>query len=292
MCNFEEKSVSAMRIDDHQSDGNQVPWMIPQTGSESPVSSDKDDQQSPVSVLESSLDAEDIYSGDFEKISADLQGLRMQLRLLKMEATDSADDTELISSDDELTTESQPLPDKEISPTFRDEEERDFSYVLDMLIVLGINTANRDQLLDMCYLSECPAGSDVFDVLENKYNSLILWPSPERKLLFDLTNDVIADIITSVMQHSSKGLSWSCSSRLDQEGFVEVVWQRVVELRQEMEYAHEGLFMDLGWVGSEDGIDLVASEVGKMVHEDLLQETISEFLGVTKSAMICGWNEP
>lgn len=216
----------------------------------------------------------------------------MQLRLLKMEATDSADDTELISSDDELTTESQPLPDKEISPTFRDEEERDFSYVLDMLIVLGINTANRDQLLDMCYLSECPAGSDVFDVLENKYNSLILWPSPERKLLFDLTNDVIADIITSVMQHSSKGLSWSCSSRLDQEGFVEVVWQRVVELRQEMEYAHEGLFMDLGWVGSEDGIDLVASEVGKMVHEDLLQETISEFLGVTKSAMICGWNEP
>uniref|UniRef100_A0A0D3FGY6 DUF4378 domain-containing protein n=1 Tax=Oryza barthii TaxID=65489 RepID=A0A0D3FGY6_9ORYZ len=281
VCNFEEKSVSAMRIDDHQSDGNQVPWMIPQTGSESPVSSDKDDQQSPVSVLESSLDAEDIYSG-----------LRMQLRLLKMEATDSADDTELISSDDELTTESQPLPDKEISPTFRDEEERDFSYVLDMLIVLGINTANRDQLLDMCYLSECPAGSDVFDVLENKYNSLILWPSLERKLLFDLTNDVIADIITSVMQHSSKGLSWSCSSRLDQEGFVEVVWQRVVELRQEMEYAHEGLFMDLGWVGSEDGIDLVASEVGKMVHEDLLQETISEFLGVTKSAMICGWNEP
>uniref|UniRef100_J3LMK1 DUF4378 domain-containing protein n=2 Tax=Oryza brachyantha TaxID=4533 RepID=J3LMK1_ORYBR len=285
VCKFEEKSVSATRIDDHQSDSNQAPWMI---RSESPVSSSKDEQQSPVSVLESSLDAEDIYSGDFEKISADLQGLRMQLRLLKMEATDSADDTELILSDDELTSASQPPPDKEISHAFRDEEERDFSYVLDMLIVLGINAANRDQLLDVCYLAECPAGPDVFDILENKYNSLILWPSPERKLLFDLANDVITDIITSLMQRSSKGLSWSWSTRLDQEGFVEVVWQRVIELRQEMEYAHEGLFMDLGWVGSEDGIDLIASEVGRMLHEDLLQETISGFLGVTKSAMFCG----
>uniref|UniRef100_A0A0D9VSL6 DUF4378 domain-containing protein n=1 Tax=Leersia perrieri TaxID=77586 RepID=A0A0D9VSL6_9ORYZ len=274
---FEEKLISVDRIDEHQSDGYQAQWMIPPTGSESPVSSNKDEQQSPVSVLESSLDGEDVYSG-----------LRMQLRLLKMEATDNADDNELILSDDELTTASQPLPDMEISHAFRDEEERDFSYVLDMLIVLGINAANRDQLLDMCYLLECSAGPDVFDILEDKYNSLILWPLSERKLLFDLTNDVIADIITSMMQRSSKELSWSCLTRLDQEGFVEVVWQRVVRLRQEMEYAQEGLFMDLEWAGSEGGIELVATEVGSMLHEDLLQETISQFLGVTESVVLCG----
>ncbi|KAG8096506.1 hypothetical protein GUJ93_ZPchr0013g35698 [Zizania palustris] len=289
VCKCQEHAVPLARIGDHQNNNDETQWMVTPTGSGSPVSSDKDDQQSPVSVLESSLDTEDVYSGDFEKISADLEGLKMQLRLLKMEATDNADDTELVLSDDDIATASQPLPDMEISSAFRDDEERDFSYVLDMLIVLGINAANRDQLLDMCYLSECPAGPDLFDVLEDKYNAIILWPSPERKLLFDLTNSVIADIITSLMQHSSKGLSQRCLTILDQEGFIEVVWQRVVQLRQEMECAQESLTMDLGWIGSEDGIDLVASDIERMLQEDLLQETITEFLGMTKSTAITAY---
>ena len=62
-----------MEIDDHHGDDNQTLCILP-NGSESPMSSSKDDQQSPVSVLDSSMDAEDVYSGDFEKISADLQG--------------------------------------------------------------------------------------------------------------------------------------------------------------------------------------------------------------------------
>ena len=61
-----------MEINDHHGDDNQT-LCIPPNGSESPMSSSKDDQQSPVSVLDSSMDAED-HSGDFEKISADLQG--------------------------------------------------------------------------------------------------------------------------------------------------------------------------------------------------------------------------
>jgi len=62
-----------VEINDHHGDDNQT-LCIPPNGSESPMSSSKDDQQSPVSVLDSSMDAEDVYSGDFEKISADLQG--------------------------------------------------------------------------------------------------------------------------------------------------------------------------------------------------------------------------
>ena len=62
-----------MEINDHHGDDNQTLCILP-NGSESPMSSSKDDQQSPVSVLDSSMDAEDVYSGDFEKISADLQG--------------------------------------------------------------------------------------------------------------------------------------------------------------------------------------------------------------------------
>ena len=66
-------SDSPKEINHHLGDDNQT-LCIPPNESESPANSNKDDQQSPVSVLESSMDAEDVYSGDFEKISADLQG--------------------------------------------------------------------------------------------------------------------------------------------------------------------------------------------------------------------------
>jgi len=125
--------------------------------------------------------------------------LRMQLQLLKRETTNSGDGTELfILGDDKVAC--QPLPEIEESQVFRDEEERDFSYVLDMLTGLGIHTANQDDLLENCYLLECPGGPDLYDELENKYSCLILWPPAERKLLFDITSAVLQDIITSLMQ--------------------------------------------------------------------------------------------
>ncbi|XP_062216008.1 uncharacterized protein LOC133916381 isoform X2 [Phragmites australis] len=282
------ESAFPVGIDHHQGDDNEN-LCIPPNGSVSPMSSNKDDQQSPVSVLESSMDAEDVYSGDFEKISTDLQELRMQLQLLKREATYSRDDTELfILSDAEMTC--QPLPETEESHafTFRDDEERDFCYVHDMLTNLGIHAANQEELLNNWYLLECPADHDLYGELEKKYSSLILWPQPERKLLLDITNAVLADIITSLMQCGSKASFKRWSPRWDQEGFVEMVWQRVVQLRQEMEFNQEGLFLDVEWVGSEDGTYLVGSDIGNTVQEELLEEIISDFLGVTKSFNLCG----
>ncbi|CAM0872572.1 unnamed protein product [Alopecurus aequalis] len=273
---------SPVGINHRHDSASQALWIDP-TGSESPVSCNNDDQPSPVSVLESSLDAEEVYSGDFEKISADIQGLRMQLQLLRTETTDDADDADhLVASDDEIALTNQPLPEMEISHAFMDEEERDFSYVLDMLALLGIDAAYQDGQLDMYCFSEHPAGPDIFDILENKYSSLILWPRSERMLLFDLTNAVIAEIMTSLVHHGSKGLLRRFSSRWDQEGFVEDVWQRVFQLREEMEYSQaDPLMMDLERHGSEDGIDLAGGEMSRMLLEDLVEETIAEFLGMT-----------
>ncbi|KAF8683730.1 hypothetical protein HU200_044662 [Digitaria exilis] len=279
-------SDSPVGIDHHQGGDNQI-LCIPPNGSGSPTTSNKDEQQSPVSVLGSSMDAEDVYSGDFEKISADLQELRMQLRLLKRETTDSGDDAELfILSDDE--TARQPLPEMEEAHAFRDEEERDFSYVFDMLTGLGIHTANQDELLENCYLLEFPAGPDLYDELENKYSNLILWPSAERKLLFDITSAVLGDIITSLMQSCSKGLLRMCLHCWDQEEFAEIVWQRVVQLRQETEFNQESLLLSVEWAGSEDGTYLVGSDIGSFLQEELLEEIIADFLGVVESTKICG----
>uniref|UniRef100_A0ACD5X3Q8 Uncharacterized protein n=1 Tax=Avena sativa TaxID=4498 RepID=A0ACD5X3Q8_AVESA len=280
---------SPVGIDHHHDSENHALWIHP-TGPESPMSSNNDDQPSPVSVLESSLDTEEVYSGDFEKISADIQGLRMQLQLLKAETTDDADGDadHLVASDDEIASTNQPLPELEISDAFRDEEERDFSYVLDMLTLLGIDAAYQDGQLDMYCFSEYPASPDLFDILENKYSSLILWPRSERMLLFDLTNAVVAEIMTSLVHHGSKGLLRRFSSRWDHEGFVEDVWQRVFQLRQEMDCSQaDPLMMDLELHGSEDGIDLVGSEIGTMLLDGLVEETVAEFLGRRQSGRFC-----
>ncbi|RLN16419.1 uncharacterized protein C2845_PM02G29840 [Panicum miliaceum] len=251
-------SDSPVEIVDHQGDDNQN-LCIPPNGSESPTSSNKDDQHK----------------------------LRMQLQLLKRETTNSGDGTELfILSDDKAAC--QPLPEIEESQAFRDEEERNFSYVLDMLTGLGIHTANQDDLLENCYLLECPAGPDLYDELENKYGCLILWPPAERKLLFDITSVVLQDIITSLMQSCSNGLLRICSPRWDQDEFAEMVWQRVVQLQEEMEFNQEGLFLSVEWAGSEDGAYLVGSDIGSILQEDLLEEIVADFLGVTKSAKLCG----
>jgi hypothetical protein len=214
----------------------------------------------------------------------------MQLQLLKTETTEDADATDhLIASDDEDASTNQPLPEMEISHAFMDEEERDFSYVLDMLTLLGIDAAYQDGQLDMYCFSEQPAGPDLFEILENKYSGLILWQRSERMLLFDLTNAVIAEVMTSLVHHGSKGLFRRFSSRWDQEGFVEYVWQGVFQLRQEMDYNQvDPLMMDLERHGSEDGIDLVGREIGTMVLEGLVEETIAEFRGMRRAARFCG----
>ncbi|KAL6907652.1 hypothetical protein ACP4OV_002691 [Aristida adscensionis] len=271
----ESESPLPVGNDRQQRDGNQT-LCIPSNGSESSMSSNKEDQQSPVSVLESSMDAEDV--GDFEKISADLQELRTQLRLFKRETTDSGNDTGVfILSDDEAACE--PPPEMEESHAFRDDEDRDFSYVLDIITDLGIHASNPDELVNHWYLVECAAGFDVHDKLEEKYSGLILWPRPERKLLFDITNAVLADIISPLMKCGSKGLLRRSSPGWDQEGFVEMVWQRVVQLREETEFNQAGLFLDVEWVGSEDGIYLVGSDIASILQEDLMEEVITEFLG-------------
>jgi hypothetical protein len=67
------ESKSSVGIDHQQIDDNQT-LCIPPNGPKLSTSSKKVDRQSLISVLEPSVNAEGVYSGDFEKIGADLQG--------------------------------------------------------------------------------------------------------------------------------------------------------------------------------------------------------------------------
>ncbi|KAL6896800.1 hypothetical protein ACP4OV_007372 [Aristida adscensionis] len=239
----------------------------------------EDDQPSPVSVLESSLDTEDVCSGGFEKISADLQELRMQLRLLKMEATENAvDSDQVLSSNNEISASCKPLSETgQTSNTFWDADERDFSYVLDMLTCLGIQSDEQDFLLNACYLCECPAGSEIYDSLEKKYSMLILWPQSERRLLFDMTNDALMDVVTCLTDCGREGMV-KYHSKWDKEAILQEVWRRVCRQRREAECFQEERLMGVGWLDCGDVTSEMVGEIGSMIDEDLFEEVIAELL--------------
>ena len=205
----------------------------------------------------------------------------MQLRLLKMEATDNTDETELaLFSEDEAATSCELVNESgPTSCTFLDENERDFSYVVDMLTCLGIQSAEQDLLLGARCLLRSPACSDVYANLEKKYRKLILWPQSERRLLFDLTSDILVDIITCLTQCGSQGLMKKCqlSMKWDREEFVQEVWERVCRQRRETECFQEEKLMGVGWLDCEDVTDEIAADVGSMLGDDLLEEAIAEF---------------
>ncbi|RLN35989.1 hypothetical protein C2845_PM03G17270 [Panicum miliaceum] len=199
----------------------------------------REDDQPPVSVFESSLGTEDGCSGGFEKISADLQGkeakfsveLRMQLRLLKIEATDNDDETELaLSSDDGISTSCKP----------------------------------RNE-----------AGSDVYGSLEKKYGKYILWPQSDRRLLFDLTNDALMGVVTS-LTHSGMRKKWQSRKR-GKEGVLDHVWERVCQQRREAECFKEERLMGVGWLDCEDVTYQIVGELESMLGADLLEE-VAELL--------------
>ncbi|XBI88593.1 hypothetical protein VPH35_026540 [Triticum aestivum] len=267
------------RCDDNEAPSDHLTELV------SVVSSNEDEQPSPVSVLGSSVDAEDCCSGGFEKISADLQGLRMQLRLLKMEATGDGDDETdlaLFTDDDEAAANCEPANESAptTSRTFRDEDERDFSYVADMLTFLGsIQSSEHDLLLDARYLSGSRGRGDVYDDLERKYGELVLWPRPERRLLFDLANDVLVDTITYLTQcGSQQGLAKKCQLGMewDKEQITEEVWERVRRQRRETECFQEEKLMGVGWLDCEDVTDEIVEDIGSMLGEDLLEEAIAD----------------
>ncbi|XP_062188687.1 uncharacterized protein LOC133891972 isoform X2 [Phragmites australis] len=274
-----DSATQAERNAHDQYKGNPTP-SSPSIELVSHMSHHEDDQPSPVSVLESSLDAEDGCSGGFEKISADLQELRMQLRLLKMEATDDADGTELISSsDDEISDSCKPLSETgQASDTFWDADERDVSYVLDMLTCLGIQSDEQDFLLNACYSWECPAGGAIYESLEKKYSRLILWPQSERRLLFDLTNDALMDVIACLTHCGSQWMLKKWQSKWDKEGVLEEVWGRVCRQRREAECFQEERLMGVGWLDCEDVTNQIVGEIGSMLDEDLLEEVIDDLL--------------
>ncbi|KAG8063858.1 hypothetical protein GUJ93_ZPchr0003g17404 [Zizania palustris] len=227
------------------------------------------EQPSPVSILELPTDEDSCCSGYFKNDFQDMPNVEKLIDDSQLQYEEVS-----MSSDDDNDSFCQSLE------ALLVEEEMNFSYLLDILISSGMIVADLQLLCKSWHSPGCPVGPHVFDRLERKYNKIAVWPRPERRLLFDLANSVLSEILAPCIDINP----WVKSSRLfssvwGPEGPVEVVWQTIVRQQEEIAVGHlDDKVLDREWLEVADGINMVGKQIAKMLHGDLLDEVILEFL--------------
>ncbi|ONK61883.1 uncharacterized protein A4U43_C08F34560 [Asparagus officinalis] len=239
-------------------------------GAECELTSSVDAKQpSPVSVLEHQLEEGESSPECFEKINTHLQGLRMQLQLLRLES-------DTYNTECESTGEcNSPPQNGQMLQIYENEEDRDYSYLLDIVTNLGL-----DSLANTCCFLKHPEDLDVFENLEEKYGVIVEWSKSERKLLFDVVSLILEDTLSPWTDEEP----WLNPKRKfgpvwDHERLVEKVWQMVIRLRNDSSAGKsEESILDPRWLDFRYELDTIGKEIEGMLKDDLLEELISEFI--------------
>ncbi|XP_042511282.1 uncharacterized protein LOC122086501 isoform X2 [Macadamia integrifolia] len=250
---------------------------------ESPASSKEVDQPSPVSVLELPF-VEDMSSGSecFERVSADLNGLRMQLQLLKLESSDPyRDGIELfVSSDEDTGEESVGLSEEkgEHMGRLSTGENRDYFYVVDVFVDSGLDFMDREMVLAASHSLECPVDPVVFEKLEKKYGEQLTWQRSERKLLFDRINYGLMEILRpSLDPHPWVKPAMRRLTTRYEESLVDDLWKLLVNQGEEEtnDSSEKVLDREMRWLEIGDDIDVVGREIEKLLLDELIGELVS-----------------
>ncbi|KAG6536634.1 hypothetical protein ZIOFF_001692 [Zingiber officinale] len=162
---------------------------------------------------------------------------------------------------------------------FMDKEERDYTYLLDILFVSGIHSSKQNNLFNACHLPEYPVNPTLFEKLEKKFGKLVSWSKSERKLMFDMTNSTLAEILAPCMDP----LPWVNSIRTigpmwSSEGLIERSWKILVKKRAELSFGNaEDKALDFKWLDLGDHINDIGCEIARLLKEELLEELV-EFI--------------
>uniref|UniRef100_A0A1D1XY48 Argininosuccinate lyase n=1 Tax=Anthurium amnicola TaxID=1678845 RepID=A0A1D1XY48_9ARAE len=232
---------------------------------------------SPVSVLEPPEENES--SECFEMVNASIQELRMQIQLLKSESRNTYAVSSVIPYDGDAGGECDGVFQAGgIQVTFNAEEHMEFCYLRNILAESGFYDADWNMLFCACFSPEPLISPDVFEEVETMYDD-DTWQRTERKLLFDLMNSVLADILTRNVDPRP----WIKPRRIGFTGcnkhLADDLWQSLVRLRMDGggDPSGEGT-LDLRWLDLRDDIDAVGIEIERMVNNDLLEELVSEIM--------------
>ncbi|XP_073289341.1 uncharacterized protein [Primulina huaijiensis] len=239
---------------------------------DSSESSKEADHPSPVSVLQVPF-AEDASSSSksFERVRAELHELRMQLQLLKMQSSEYSE-VSLIPLEEEVS---------ELSPIVYgknhvlETEGWEVSYALDVLNNSSMEESNPGTVKKN-HSPECPLDPGLFDDLEKKYSDLTVGSRPERRLLFD----TISSAIFQVSQHQDGLLPWvmpklgNLQMTRDKEGIRDNVVKLINQDFPSGDVSETVLDKEMLWSDSKQEVDLVGSEIEKLLIDDLISDII------------------
>lgn len=212
---------------------------------------DKADNPSPISTIGCQSQEHESSPDSFEKVSAGLQELQIQLQLLRESNNDSTENGTLASSEDDSIPEFNCFD-------YKNEEDRDYSYVVDALALLSPR-AFQNTSIDHVF----------FTKLEKKYSKIEEWSKSERKLLFDITNSIAETYVCTNRRRVSVP---------DTKSLNEVVWEKVVRLRKESDVGkQENSVLDPKWLDLEDDTDIIGKEIAEKLMDSLMEECDADF---------------
>ncbi|ESW16473.1 hypothetical protein PHAVU_007G159500 [Phaseolus vulgaris] len=255
------------------STGVTVNHETPVPGLESSCCKDAD-QPSPVSILEPAF-TDDLSSCSecFESLNADLQGLRMQLQLLKLESEDYVEGPMTVSDEDgEEVSPGMLAADKGLC--LRTEDSWECSYIIDVLSESGIDGVHLDTILEVWHSLECPVSLSVFDELEERYSDGTACSRSQRRLLFDNINIGILKI-SEQFSFSRSAIRNAIGSNLTKKGFRDGLLRMLVDEGKVRDGGQGNVVVgESEWMDLKVYIDTIAREVERSLLDDLVAEII------------------
>ncbi|KAJ6778425.1 AFADIN [Salix koriyanagi] len=255
-----------------------IPMHPPLDEVETSASLKEADQPSLVSVLETPF-PDDLSPGSecFESLSADLNGLRMQLQLLRLNSEAYEEGSVLIISSDEDVEEG---PVGFTEPAQVAEESSEFSYMADVLLNSGINDVDPDTFLRTLHSPECPVNPLIFEEVEKKYCNHASWPRSDRRLLFDRLNLALL----MIYQQYANSRPWVSSATMAGPKWIKNgLKYRVCELvashdmRAYRDTAAEKILdRESQWLDLREDVDIIGREIERLLTEELVRELAAE----------------
>lgn len=158
-------------------------------------------------------------------------------------------------------------------------ENRDFSYVVDVLSELGFPTLNLEIESDAWCCQGYALNPLVFDSLEKKYGKQTFWERSERKLLFDRMDLGLMEIARSLdpINTQRKPLSKRFGSMQNQELVEEELWALLVKQEEESKRASctKVCGGEMEWLEIETYTYLIVKEVESLILDELVEEFVS-----------------
>ncbi|XP_009143502.1 uncharacterized protein LOC103867201 [Brassica rapa] len=218
-------------------------------------SAEEGDQPSPQASLHDEFSSN---SECFESLSADLQGLRMKLQLLKRES-DTYNEGEMLVSSEEEEEESSSLVTDETMII----HEWKSLYLADILANSRFSDLNPASFMASWHSSESPLDPSLFKDLEKKYSGLKTSTRLERKFVFDRVNSEILEFFEQFtdLKPTKVSPTWDIS-RID-ETLSELITRKHRRDTKEKKIQLPSL---------EDGIEVIGKEIEELLTHELIAE--------------------